>query len=164
MADPLDGIPLFDDMTPDQRQVLARAMVDVDLTPGHVLFKEGQVAGGSVGLYVLREGSLTVSVRKPSGGFSVIRTLEPGEVVGVIGLVDPQHVRRGTVVAGSAARVAHLSRHAYDTVVGEGTLLSCAFRLALARQLVHDLRRVDEALRGALHARNAVPLGDVHVG
>lgn len=164
MADSLDGIPLFADMTESQRATLVRAMVDVQLTPGHVLFQEGKVAGGSVGLYVLREGSLTVSVKRPSGGFAVIRSLSPGEVVGVIGLINPDHVRRGTVVAGSAARVSHLSRQAFLALVAEGSTLSCAFQLAIARQLVHDLRRVDEALRDALHKEAGVPLGNVHVG
>lgn len=155
-----DSVSLLDRLAPAQREALDRVLVDMKLAPGRVLFREGQRAGGSEGLYLLREGSLTVSVERPSGGFSVLRSLEPGEVVGLIGLLTADHTRRATVVAGSPAVVSHLSRQAFLTLVAEGSALSCAFLEAAACQLVHDLRRVDLALRGAMDAQQGVQLED----
>lgn len=165
MADPLDDVPLFSGLDAGQRGALARAMVDVDLPPGHVLFRQGDRAGGSVGLYVLRRGALTVRVARPRGGFATIRGVAPGEVVGVIGLVNPEATRTGTVVAEEAARVSHLSRTAFLALYHSSAPLACAFQLALARQLVRDLRVVDRALRDAIsQTAEGVRLGDIHVG
>lgn len=155
------AVSLLHHLSPPQQEALSRVMIDLDIQPGHVLFREGQRAGGSEGLYLLREGQLTVSVERPSGGFAVLRTLQPGEVVGLIGLLAPDHTRRATVVAPNTARVSHLTRQAFLTLVSEGTALSCAFQHAVAAQLVHDLRRVDHALRRAMDAEGVVDLEEL---
>lgn len=165
MAESLDGVRLFSSLDPGQREALASAMVDMDLPAGKVLFRQGDKAGGTVGLYVLREGSLTVSVARPKGGFATIREVVPGEVVGVIGLVNPDATRTGTVVAGAPSRVSHLSRTAFLALYHSSAPLACAFQLALARQLVQDLRIVDRALRDAITRKtDGVPLGAIHLG
>lgn len=165
MAESLDAIPLFSSLDAGQREALSRAMVDLDLPAGEVLFRQGEKAGGTVGLYVLRRGSLTVSVARPRGGFAPIREVVPGEVVGVIGLVNPGSTRTGTVVAGAASRVSHLSRTAFLSLYHSSAPLACAFQLVLARQLVHDLRVVDGALRDAISRKtDGVPLGAIHLG
>jgi CRP-like cAMP-binding protein len=165
MAESLDGVSLFSGLDAGQRAVLARAMVDMDLPAGHVMFRQGEKAGGTVGLYVLRSGSLTVSVARPKGGFATIREVVPGEVVGVIGLVNPDSTRTGTVVAGAPSRVSHLSRTAFLALYHSSAPLACAFQLALARQLVQDLRVVDGALRDAISRKTeGVPLGAIHLG
>jgi CRP-like cAMP-binding protein len=159
MAESLAQVPLFARLPAATRAALEAAMVDVELAPGRVLFHQGDRAGGTEGLYVLREGSLTVSVARPAGGFAVLRSMEPGEVVGIIGLVAPESVRQATVVAGAECLVSHLSRAAYLALVHGDPEAACAFRLVLARQLVHDLRRVDDALRNAVTTEDdSVPL------
>ena len=150
MAESLAKVPLFARLPTATRAALEAAMVDLELAPGRVLFHQGDRAGGTEGLYVLRRGSLTVSVGRPAGGFAVLRSMQPGEVVGIIGLVAPDSVRQATVVVGSPSTVSHLSRSAYLALVHGDPAAACAFRLVLARQLVHDLRRVDEALRNAV--------------
>lgn len=150
MAESLADVPLFSGFPIHFRAVLETTMVERTLKPGRVLFNQGDRAGGTEGLYVLRAGSLTVSVKRPTGGFAVLRTMEPGEVVGIIGLIDPESTRQATVVAGAACRVAHLDRAAFLTLIHSDPTLACAFRLVLARQLVHDLRQVDAALRAAV--------------
>jgi len=63
------------------------------------------------------------------------------------------------VVAGAECQVSHLSQAAYLALVYGDPVAACAFRLVLARQLVHDLRRVDDALRNAVTTEDdSVPL------
>jgi CRP-like cAMP-binding protein len=150
MAESIVDVPLFSSFPTHFRAVIETAMVERTLKPGSVLFNQGDRVGGTEGLYVLRAGSVTVSVKRPTGGFAVLRTMEPGEVVGIIGLIDPKSTRQATVVAGAACRVAHLDRAAFLTVIHSDPKLACAFRLVLARQLTHDLRQVDAALRAAV--------------
>ena len=165
MAENIDNVTIFAKMPAPMRAALAAAMVDLSLPAGRVLFREDDLAGGNEGLYVLREGSLTVSVKRPLGGFSVLRTIEAGEVVGVLGLVNPDAHRTATVVAGSDCRVSHLSRPAVLALTHGDPRMACAFQLVLAEQLVYDLRRVDEALRAAVtRADSGEPVHQVRPG
>jgi CRP-like cAMP-binding protein len=165
VADPLHDVKLFSSLSAGHREILDRVMVDEELKHGHVLFREGDKAGGMVGLYVLRSGTLTVQVSRPEGGFATVTTIQAGEVVGLIGLVLPEAKRTGTLVATGAARVSHLSRPAFLSLYHSNAPLACAFQLAIARQLVLDLRRVDLALRAAVLDRvRGVPLGSIHIG
>lgn len=160
MADTLSTVPLFERLPLDVRAALEAVMVDLTVKAGTVLFREGDRAGGSEGLYVIREGSLTVSVRRPAGGFSVVRTLEPGEVVGILGLVNTDHARRATVVAGSDATLSHLSRQAFLALTHGEAHMACSVYEVLAKQLVHDLREVDVALRAAITKESdSLPVG-----
>ena len=165
MAESLADVPLFARLPAPLRAALEAALVDLPLEPGRVLFHQGDRAGGTEGLYVLREGLLTVSVKRPAGGFAVLRTVEPGEVVGIIGLIAPESTRQATVVAGAPCTVSHLSRSAFLTLVNGDPASALSFRMVLARQLVHDLRRVDEALRNAVTLEeDSVPLGTLIPG
>ena len=46
--------------------------------------------------------------------------------------------------------VAHLTRTAFLSLFHAHHQLACTFQLAVARQLVDDLRKTDEALRAAM--------------
>lgn len=153
MADPtpwLREVPLLAALSDQQIEILGRTLVQQSHPPGHVFFRQGQRAASDTGMFFLAEGSITVSVKKPEGGFALIRTLEEGEVFGLIGLIDPGKARTATVVAGSEVRVAHLTRQAFLTLFHSHHDLSTAFQMVLAQQLVADLNKTDEALRSAL--------------
>ena len=152
----LRKVSLFAPLSDAQLYILGRTMVLQELPPGHVFMTQGHGASSDMGLFVLRSGSITVSVRKPKGGFALVRTLAPGEIFGVIGLIDPDRKRTATVVAGSSVEVAHLTRTAFLSLFHAHSQLACTFQLALARQLVDDLRKTDEALRAAMGSGSGV--------
>lgn len=153
MADPtawLRHVSLLSTLSDTQLDILGRTLVQQTHPPGHTFFRQGQRAASDTGLYFLKEGSVTISVKKPAGGFALIRNVAEGEVFGLIGLIDPGKARTATVVAGSEVTVAHLTRQAFLTLFHSHHDLSTAFQMVLAQQLVADLNKTDEALRAAL--------------
>ncbi len=146
----LRDVPLLRGLSDEHLALLDRIMLHQRLDRGHVFVKQGKRAGGDQGLFVVRAGQVKISVAKPTGGYSVERTLSEGEAFGLLGLIHPDKVRRATVRAQTQVEVSHLTRGAFLALFHSHRQLASSFQLVLARQLVVDLRKTDEALRTAL--------------
>jgi 5-deoxy-D-glucuronate isomerase len=97
----LAQVPLFADLTDDERAEVAACMREVAVDPGTTLATEGDNA---YELFVIEAGDADVQ----KGG-EVIRKLGPGDVFGEIGLLATG-TRTATVVATSPMRLARCSR------------------------------------------------------
>ena len=73
----LRKVSLFAPLSDAQLDILGRTMVLQELPPGHVFMTQGHGASSDMGLFVLRSGSITVSVRKPKSLRWSMRTKSP---------------------------------------------------------------------------------------
>jgi CRP-like cAMP-binding protein len=95
---------------------------------GVVIFVEGQAAGE---MYIVRNG--TVTLRR---GGEILKTLDPGEIFGEMGLID-HAPRTATAVAGPGCRLTAIDEPALNRLVQKVP----GFALELLRLVVRRLRR-----------------------
>ncbi|MEJ2108195.1 MAG: cyclic nucleotide-binding domain-containing protein [Acidiferrobacteraceae bacterium] len=116
--------PLFDTFDRTEAQALARAMTTVTYPDGHVFLHEGKKGDAC---YLILEGDVSVTRMATEGrGIEHVRTMGPGELFGLIALVD--HGKR----AATCTAIAH------------------HFQYVIARQLARDLRAYNHALLAVL--------------
>jgi CRP/FNR family cyclic AMP-dependent transcriptional regulator len=81
----LAGVPFFQYLDADEREVLARQLDEVRVPAGQLVF-EANDPGGT--LFVIREGSVEVFIKDETGERFVLETPGPGEVFGEISFLD----------------------------------------------------------------------------
>ncbi len=147
----LDTASLFRDLTAVERDALARAMVVERFPDGHQFIREGvPPVDWRHAAYVILDGKVLVTVdRKGPSDFGVVRLLEPGEVFGIVALVD-DGARAATCRAAGPVTVASLTRQAFTMLYQSDMPVAVHFQLALARQLARDLRCANEELAEAM--------------
>ncbi len=153
----LEDIRLFERLPREELAVVARLMVEERFVDGDVLFREAE-EGDS--LYLLTEGHLLVQRQS-----NVVATINPGEVVGELSVLDSQPrsadvVAHGDVVTLKVRRDDLLALVDRRPALSRGFIevLSARLRLRSSRQdkvnqLIHAYR-----VRGHLHAK-LDPLG-----
>ena len=121
----LRGIPIFAPLPAPQLEWLARALVDVRVDPGSVVFEAGDHGDR---FYVIAEGRAAVRV-----GGEPARTLEPGDSFGEIALL--RDVRRtATVRALTGLRLLALDRETFvSTVTSHAASAEAAGNVVAAR-------------------------------
>jgi CRP-like cAMP-binding protein len=96
-VDALDGIPLFDGLTPDELQRIAERLQPVDVPTGWFLLNQGSYPEG---FFVVLEGEVTV---ERDG--TPIATIGPGNFFGEIALLEDDR-RTATVTTATRVRAA----------------------------------------------------------
>jgi len=152
----LAGVPLFRSFDESQLDTLARIMIVQDYGDGHVFIREGDATTSmNTSLFVILEGNVDVASSRPDGGFAVDKTVTPGAILGMIGLLDHEP-RSATLSCNGKVRAAHLTRHAFMEMYRSKADLAAKFQFAVAEQLVRDIRNLDNMLRDAvLHGDEA---------
>lgn len=79
-------IPLFEHMSPEEREELRGMMSQTTLRRGEVLFNEGDSGDR---LYILLTGKVKLGHTSVDGRENLLAVLGPGEVVGELTLFDP---------------------------------------------------------------------------
>ena len=82
----LQGVPLFEGLTPDELALIAGCGSNVRFREGDLLFREGDDAST---FYLVRHGSVALEMFVPGRGPVTIETLDAGEVVGWSWLFPP---------------------------------------------------------------------------
>ena len=157
----LQTVPTFSDFSQTELDVLEHAL-RVDKFPvGHVFFKEGQ-KGHS--LYILMEGEVHVSRKHKIGqGLDDLGALKTGDVFGLLSLIDDRP-RYSTCRAVTPVTTASLPKTAFNLLFNSHLAIAEHFQYIVARQLVRELRRLDEAVVSSLMQGNMSPLHDVRKG
>jgi len=78
--------PFFEDLSPENLELVAGCGRNVVFEPGAYLTREGEPADC---FYLIRKGRVSVEIHMPPGGATVIQTAGEGEVVGVSWLFEP---------------------------------------------------------------------------
>ena len=81
----LAGVPFFQYLDADEREVLARHLDEVRVSAGQLVFQMNDPGGT---LFVIREGSVEVFLTDATGERVVLETPGPGEVFGEISFLD----------------------------------------------------------------------------
>jgi len=137
----LANIPLFESLTPEDLDALARRIEDAQYNDGDVIFQQGD-EGSS--LFLIDDGAVEISYGEGKGRV-VLATLFPGQYFGELSLFD-RAPRSATATATKASRLMRLDR---DDVAAGGLVR------AGPRPDVDDGARVAE--------RGEDPLGDPRI-
>ncbi len=142
-AEILRAAAIFAGFTQTELRVLERVMIVGDYGDGHLFISEGE---GADAMYVIIEGEVLVSRKKPTGvGFDLHRKLGPGEIFGVISLID-SGPRTASCRAVGPVKAASLQRSAFDLLFNIEAPIAYHFQYLIARQLAHDVRIFNQLL------------------
>jgi CRP-like cAMP-binding protein len=122
----LKGVPLFEGFSHKELVQLERVCEDVQVDPGKVLCKEGQIGHE---FFVLVDGKVQVT-RKGRH----VATLSGGDFVGEIALIT-ELPRTATVTAETPARLFVLTRREFHAVLDQNPNVERKVLRALARRL-----------------------------
>jgi len=100
-------IPLFERMSPEEREELRGMMSQTTLRRGEVLFNEGDSGDR---LYILLTGKVKLGHTSVDGRENLLAVLGPGEVVGELTLFDPGP-RSTTATAVATTELLALDHH-----------------------------------------------------
>lgn len=134
----LDGIPLFDRFTPDERQSVARRGLVLDVPAGSVLMQQDDEGDA---LYVVLEGVVRVLRRDAIGVPVEIGLRRAGDCFGEMALIDGGP-RSATVVTQTACRLFKLERAVFLDVVSPSPLMLAKLLHELSRKIRDVSERV----------------------
>lgn len=139
--------PGFARFAPREREALARALAVQDYADGHVFIEQGE-AGER--LFLLVSGRVRV-VRddEVTGARREFKTMEPGELFGLLSLIDRMPAA-ATCTAEGSVRAGALPRAALDLLMHSAAPIALHFQRLVAVQLALDLRDRDRSLRQLL--------------
>lgn len=142
MATPLDGLPLFQNLTPAERRVLAELGERRQIPAGTVLFQEG--APGDA-LYIIVSGEVRVVRVVPGTGEEVLTVLSPGSTCGEMALID-DFPRSATAVTDGDATLLVIGKAAFSTLLQQRPQLAAKILRALCRSLSDRLRETNDKI------------------
>jgi CRP-like cAMP-binding protein len=129
----------------DAEHIVAAMRVD-DYEDGHIFVCQDKLAKE---LHLLLKGRVKVSYYGSTGRNHTLRTLEPGDLFGLLSLSDGKPAV-ASCVAEDSVRVASLPFSAYMLLYQPHSDIGCRFQYLLAAQLARDLRYRHAMLRNQL--------------
>jgi phosphoribosyl 1,2-cyclic phosphodiesterase/CRP-like cAMP-binding protein len=134
---------LFRDLPARARALFLDSARPVRLLPGEVLVHEDQPASG---VYLIRTGSVSISISGPDGQEIYLGTAGPGEAIGELAALGGGH-HSATVVALSPVVADHLPQDAFlAALAASSEAMLRLLRLLTARLRASDMRIVELAL------------------
>ena len=134
----LKRIPLYSSMHLEQLHTVAAHLVERDVLPGEVIFREGEL---SHELYLIVAGKVEIVQQRANGPLTLV-TLTVGEFFGDIALVGDQPRSASAVAVESTILLTLSPEHFRQIVLGDPAMSFEIFRALSAR-----LRRFDEAMQ-----------------
>jgi len=147
----LRNVPAFSELDGHELEALARAMTIEDHPDGHVFIREGDARRSMQdAVFLLISGAVRVT-RSGDAKKALVRDLAPGDLFGLIALVD-RGPRSASCTAIGSVQAASLNRAAFEHLLHSNAELACKFQLIVARQLARDFDRLQRTLRDAIAA------------
>ena len=150
----LEGIPIFERLSADERDELAELMEPASFGPGAFIYEEG---GPEEILYVITSGAVEVHKQVLPGRLHHLATMEAPTVIGEMGLLTEP--RAAASVAARTPVEAHgISRDQLLEMLNEDSLAACKLVHEIGRTLAERMARTDESVAGIigrLERRNA---------
>ncbi|MDX5151905.1 MAG: cyclic nucleotide-binding domain-containing protein [Acidiferrobacterales bacterium] len=146
----LQANPLFDSFSRPEIETLEKAMSTSRYPDGHLFVKEGKKGDAC---YLILEGEVSVTREsKAERGAEQVRMMGPGEMFGLIALID-HGKRAATCKAVGEVTAASLPPTAFDLLFQSDAPIAHHFQFVIARQLARDLRAYNHALLNTLFGR-----------
>jgi CRP/FNR family cyclic AMP-dependent transcriptional regulator len=151
----LQTVPTFSGLTQPELEVLERALRVDDFPTGHTFLEEGQK---SRNLYIVMDGVVERFRRRKVGqGLDDLGVLKNGELFGLHSLVCDQR-QFSTCRAITPVTVASLPKTAFYLLYNAHVSISEHFQYIAARQLSHDLRRLNVGVMTSICSGEVAPL------
>ncbi len=138
----LERLPLFEALSEEGLRVLAGYMSVLDVYEGDVVFLEEEA--GDYVLFVA-EGSLDVRKRTSGGELVGIATLQTGDSIGEMCLIDPAP-RSASVVANEKCTLLTLSKEDFDNFVDTHPRSGVKVLRGIAKLVTRHLRATSSQL------------------
>jgi CRP/FNR family transcriptional regulator len=138
----------FRDFSVKERDELLGLFTEHTHGDGAVLIREGEPADA---MYLIVDGQLLVTRRARGGEPLRICVMGPGELVGLVALIDPGP-RTATCTVVGGATVARLAAADFHRLFAADAPLAHRLQYLIARQLASDLRLYNDALADTLAA------------
>jgi CRP-like cAMP-binding protein len=120
----LDGLQLFDGLSTQELEVIARHAVEIDVPEGTELVRDAELAWD---FYVIKEGSADVR-----HGPTQLATLGAGDFFGEIGVLASDRRRTASVVTTSPVKAIRLTTHQLRMIADEFPAIAERLRAAVA--------------------------------
>lgn len=133
----LSNIPLFESLTADDLDALAKRIEEAEFAEGAVIFKQGDEGSA---LFLIEDGSVDISYGEGRGRV-VLSTLFPGQYFGELSLFDGAP-RSATATATKRARLMRLDRDDFVDFVNKNP--SAALRIIA--EMSERLRQTNELM------------------
>lgn len=143
----LATMPFFSELSVSERELLGRVLVERAFEPGAVIFDIGQ-PGMWCGFVTHGAVDIQVEAGAEAGG-GTVATLEVGELVGEMALIDGGRRSARCVAGRSGAAMAVLDRSEFDLLLGSGNAFACALMDLVAVQLARRLHHAADVLQKA---------------
>lgn len=124
-ADRVKSIPLFGDLSPKERELVARHADEVEVGAGKQLIEQGEIGWE---FFVIESGAAEVKV-----GDESVATLGPGDFFGELALKDESHRRTASVVTTEPSTLIVMTGQAFRTVEGDMPAVAERIRTAVER-------------------------------
>ncbi len=131
--DLLAKVPLFEGLSPTDRQIVARAAVLKGFRRGERIVTQGQTGDA---FFVIVRGRVAVSVLSPEGREVVLNTLTTGEHFGEMALLDDSP-RSATVTAAERSELAVVTREVFFDLLKTNFALLRTLLSTFSRRLRH---------------------------
>jgi serine phosphatase RsbU (regulator of sigma subunit) len=132
MSNLLARIPLFADLPAEELDHLISALKVIDLKPGEVLFREGEVGEH---LYVIAYGELEVLRAAGTADELLLNVVRQGEYFGDMALIMPGGQRTATVRARTPSTLLVMTRGEFDELLKSFPLLAYAMVRVTSQRL-----------------------------
>lgn len=146
----LQTIPEFSEMTNQDLDTLERAMVVRDHPDGETFLCQDD---GAVDLFLIVEGVVEIVHKEATEhGAQVIKTMHPGELVGLHSLISHRSAAVCCRTQG-LTKLASLPLSAFNLLYQANSVLTHNFQRVIARQLVRDYREVISVLKTIMFSK-----------
>lgn len=128
----LSNIPVFSDLPEDEQLHLQSTLQVINLQPGEILFREGEVGEH---FYILTEGELDVLLGIDTHEELVLNTIKPGEYLGEMSLIVPGGERTATARAKEKSALLAMSRDEFNILLEQHPMLVQSMVRVLSERL-----------------------------
>lgn len=135
---------LFDNLLPEELEMLGELCLQHEYKPGELVFEEGDVGDA---LYIIVEGEVEVLRKDAKGEFKQLAVLKPFEFFGEMSLIDKEY-RSATIRPRAESRLVSLSNenlHSFAKVYRDGfTWVAVNIARVLSQRLRETNKRLAE--------------------
>jgi CRP-like cAMP-binding protein len=140
-------ISIFDQLSPEEYEVVAGRIEYIKINKGDVLIKEG--SGGHT-LYYLVSGSMEIRKESMDGKQALLSQFSRGSIIGEQALLETEGRRSATAVALEDCELLTLSRQNFDEMVMSHPRVGVAILRSVGKMLSERLRNTSSRVADLL--------------